>query len=671
MTKRSRTNELVSAPTTVLCKRPKSRQTNRAPNPAQEAWKRFELSVQDELNSLYKGSLIKLVKVVNHFSKENEIVAACVVLGAAAAAGDREQAFQRVVKHLWAIENSNVISMTAAEHGNIAAMLRELESADFSKQTIVAVDDVDRLPESVIRDMVYKCGKMRESEEAELLAQKKIPPITLVLGVGVSDARFHSALGIAEAAIILPTIISMPTPAECFRHVVNAIQEAGLELSREVFDFLYREFVSQDRTISMVMRFLRLLFTLHFYREPLAAVFCQVLEERAAQSLEEGPSEGPEIKQHLFRLLRKEHLDVVEKKCIQDESHTNGLPIREANRNLCLKACQQLWVRRVRLETLQRLVIQLCRAYDITPRWEHVDDLHRRELMNDLRINVFRAFLVEDDAGEVKFDRFITPLFGMIRKAGKPLIRRTLKTIIQEISRSLEASNDEEMSSLMREAEKILKDLSSLSEEQSHPLQNRRKSQTTSSRYAKGGGAARNRRRQIITAVANEVQSSDPLVPVRKKLESVILRMSKLVKSLNEIPLYQTVLVSDIAELQSYCGGMGGPVEPRTSLFTAMRQPQKILGPSSASFHADTAVAYRILAEGGRLVGLYDWYNSFASVVIAAAARQDDGGNVQIAEVRPAELQSRFARACSELEVLGVMKYTNRKSDHVARLVFE
>eukprot|EP00178_Gracilaria_changii_P000641 TRINITY_DN107_c1_g1_i1.p1 TRINITY_DN107_c1_g1~~TRINITY_DN107_c1_g1_i1.p1 ORF type:complete len:672 (+),score=70.73 TRINITY_DN107_c1_g1_i1:170-2185(+) len=671
MAKKRRTSELVSAPTTVLCKRPKSRHSNRTSNASLEAWQRFEASVRNELNSLYGASLTELVNVVSHFSEENEIVAACVVLGAAAAAGDREQAFQRVVHHLSTCEDSNVIYLKAVEYVSIGAMLQKLESLDYSRRTIVAVDDVDSLPESVIRDMVYKCGKIRLSEETEPLCRKCIPPITLVLGVGVSAARFLSALGIEEAALILPTVISMPTPAECFCHVVNAIQRIGLVFTREAFDFLYKEFIYQDRTISMVMRFLRLVFTLHFYHEPLGAVFCQILEDCAAQGQEGIYSTETAIKRKLLRLLKKEHLVGVENKGILEDRHDSGLPIQDTIRNVCVNACLQLWTRRTRLETLQRLALQFAKVNDIKPRWESSGDFYDLETMDDLRINVFRAFLVEDESGVIKFHRFFTPLFGMMRKAGKPIIRGTLTTIIREISRSLESSHDDEMASLSEEAENLLKELNSISNRQTNPLQKKRPLRTTSARYARGGSAARNRRQQIISAMANEVQSSDPLVPLRKKLESLIVRMSKLIQPLKDIPLCETVLVCDIDQLRSFSGGMGGPVEPRSSIFMAMRQPHKVLGTISPCSHPDTAVAYRILAEGGRLVGLYDWYNSFASVIVATATKQDNGGRAEIPRVNPAELQSRFARACSELELLGMMKYTNRKSDHVARLAFE
>ncbi|CAN8076177.1 unnamed protein product [Agarophyton chilense] len=664
-----RAHELVSAPTTVLCKRPKSRLTRKVPNPAQEAWKRFECSVGEELNHLYERSLTRLSQVVNHFSEDNEIVAACIVMGAASAAGDREQTFERIVKNLSTREDARLIYLEAVDHGNVGTLLQKLDDLDFKRQTIISVDDIDRLPESTIRDMVYKCGKLRSSGEAKLLANQGIPPITLVLGVGVSDSRFHSALGIEEAALILPTVISMPSPVQCFRHIVNAIQKTGLEFSRGVFDFLYSEFIHQDRTVSTVMRFLRLLITLHFYSEPLAAVFCEVLEDRSTNDHEDRRARENAMKRNLFKLLKKEHLCRVEKKYIEDDSSQN-LPVQEASRNICLSAFEQFRTRRARLATLQRLIFGFCEMCNITPRWEYTNDPHSSDYIDDLHTNVFRAFLVEDGNGEIKFDRFIAPLFGEIRKASRPMIRRMLARIGEEIS-SLAPLHDEEMSSLSRETATLLKELNNTSGEQMHPPQKRRTQRTRAAKYARGGGAARNRRQQIITAMTDEVQSSDPLVPVRKKLESIILRLTKSIKPLKEIPLHETILVSEIGELQSFSGGMGGPAEPRSSLFTTMRQPRKVLGPLSPSFRHDTAVAYRILAEGGRLVGLYDWYNSFASVVVAGAAKQDNGGNVQIENVRQVELQARFARACSELEALGVMKYTNRKSDHVARIVFE
>lgn len=626
---------------------------------------RFESSVQDELNSLYNSPLSELAKYIDYFSEDGEIVTVCVLMGAAAAAGDREQTFQRIVHFLKRSADVEVVPLKAADHAQIDLVIHQLESIDFSRPAIIAVDDADRFPESVIRDMIYICDKVKTCEEARALAEKSIPPLTLVLGVGISDSRFHSALGIGEAAVILPAIIRMPTAIDCFRRVVNALSQSGLELSRNVFDLLCGEFIHHDRTIAMVMRSLRLLFTLHFYREPLAAVFCRVLNEREGLHAKDQQI----MRRMLQTWLNKQLLMEVDKK---DVPFTGLLdvPVQEANRFKCLETFGQLQKWKTRLRLLQRLVLTSYRAFNVSPRWDTSENLQHNEIMDDLQINIFRGFLVDDETLDVKVDRLIAPILGIVRKAGRPSLRQMIDIAQKEISKAPIHSFDEDIGEIHHDLSLLHDEVNKKTDvHQGQPKYPPRRA--SSSRYARGGGAARDRRDQLISAVRSEVHSSDSLVPIRKKLETIIMRMVNLIIPLKDIAMHETILVSNIEELQSFSGGMGGSAEPRTSLFTAMRQPSKLMEAIPPHAHPDVATAYRILAEGGRLVSLYDWYNNFASIATAASRRKDEEGNVQIVPVPPAELQARFARACSELEFLGVMKYTNRKSDHVARLVFE
>lgn len=622
--------------------------------------------MEDELNSLYNSPLSELTKYIDFRPEDGAIVTVCVVMGAAAAAGDREQAFQRIVHFLKRSADAEVVSLKAADHAQIGLIIHELESIDFSRPAILVVDDADRFPESVIRGMIYACDKVRTCEEAKALAQRAVQPLSIVLGVGISDARFHSALGIEEAAMILPALVRMPTAIDCFRRVIIALSRSGLELSRSVFDLLCREFIQQDRTIAMIMRSIRLLFTLHFYREPLAAVFCRVLDEREGLQAKD----QQDMKGMLQTWLTKKLLVEVDKKRI----HTTGfldVPLQEANRFRCLETFIQLKRWKTRLLLLQQLVLTSCKELNLSPCWETPENLGHREIMDDLPIHVFRDFLVDGDTLDIQVDCLIAPLFGIVRKSGRPSLRQLIDIARKEISKAQIYSFDEDIGTIYHE-------LGVLHDEVRKKVDVQQQAQTRNSlrrgsanRYARGGGAARNRRDQVLSTVRSEVHTSDPLVTIRKKLETIIQRMVSLITPLKNIAMYETIFVSNAEELQSFSGGMGGCAEPRTSLFTAMRQPSKLIEVMPSHAHLDLATAYRILAEGGRLVSLYDWYHNFASIATAASNRKDEEGNVQIVPIPPAELQARFARACSELEFLGVMKYTNRKSDHVARLVFE
>ncbi|XP_020645859.1 origin recognition complex subunit 3 isoform X1 [Pogona vitticeps] len=114
---------------------------------------------------------------------------------------------------------------------------------------------------------------------------------------------------------------------------------------------------------------------------------------------------------------------------------------------------------------------------------------------------------------------------------------------------------------------------------------------------------------------------------------------------------------------------------PRVALHTALNNPYFYLkneslksGAGSISKTApDICIAYKLHLECGRLINLVDWLEAF-STVITATENSDvtDPKQDQIDDITHA----RFIRAVSELELLGFIKPTKQKTDHVARLTW-
>ena len=96
----------------------------------------------------------------------------------------------------------------------------------------------------------------------------------------------------------------------------------------------------------------------------------------------------------------------------------------------------------------------------------------------------------------------------------------------------------------------------------------------------------------------------------------------------------------------------------------------------------DLCIAYKLHAECGRLINLYDWMVSFNCVhkkvqfnfsLIATHAlqvnilKQDNEDDNE--EIEPI-IQARFIRAVAQLQLLGFIQSSKRKTDHVARLTW-
>ncbi|KAJ2112271.1 Origin recognition complex subunit 3 [Coemansia sp. RSA 922] len=78
----------------------------------------------------------------------------------------------------------------------------------------------------------------------------------------------------------------------------------------------------------------------------------------------------------------------------------------------------------------------------------------------------------------------------------------------------------------------------------------------------------------------------------------------------------------------------------------------------------DTSIAYRLHQECGRMINLYDWHSAFSSVVEGESPKARGSSPCQRA------IQARFMRAVEEMRLLGFIKSTQRKTDHVIRLTW-
>ena len=102
--------------------------------------------------------------------------------------------------------------------------------------------------------------------------------------------------------------------------------------------------------------------------------------------------------------------------------------------------------------------------------------------------------------------------------------------------------------------------------------------------------------------------------------------------------------------------------------------------------HPDTGILFRRYLDSGKMINVYDWFESFAVVLEdqrrqkkgptsprkgKGKERQIDVGEEEDDEKGKMEMQARFIRALHELDYLGFLKHTGRKADHVIKTVLE
>uniref|UniRef100_A0A8D2PB39 Origin recognition complex subunit 3 n=1 Tax=Zosterops lateralis melanops TaxID=1220523 RepID=A0A8D2PB39_ZOSLA len=114
---------------------------------------------------------------------------------------------------------------------------------------------------------------------------------------------------------------------------------------------------------------------------------------------------------------------------------------------------------------------------------------------------------------------------------------------------------------------------------------------------------------------------------------------------------------------------------PRTALHTALNNPHWYLknqalkcdGGGISNKAPDICIVYKLHLECGRLINLVDWLEAFSTVVMASEEPNADAASSdQVDDI----IHARFIRAVSELELLGFIKPSKQKTDHVARLTW-
>ncbi|XP_047986060.1 origin recognition complex subunit 3 [Leguminivora glycinivorella] len=192
----------------------------------------------------------------------------------------------------------------------------------------------------------------------------------------------------------------------------------------------------------------------------------------------------------------------------------------------------------------------------------------------------------------------------------------------------------------------------------------------------------------VLTNVANETENDMEIVPGnRYKLKEQLLRATRADRIQSEFEMIRSRFVSYLEDM--FAKGLQPPTtqtfhevlfftdvssvrkqivgSPRGAVHTALSNPHHYLqcsccrlssSDSASATLPDVCLAYKLHRECGKHINLYDWLQAFAAVLCPG----DEQGDVHT--------QPRFTRAVAELQFLGFIKSSKRKTDHVMRLTW-
>ncbi|XP_054425669.1 origin recognition complex subunit 3 isoform X3 [Pteronotus mesoamericanus] len=647
--------------------------------------------LQEELNKNLFDSLIKfLQKSHSEFQKNSkdwgcqiklrEIPTAALILGVNVT--DHDLTFRSLTEALQNNVTPYVVSLQARDCPDMKHFLQKLfsqlmychvdveskeEEKDIQKKTHCSMDSLSSWYMNATQTDPGKPGKKRTT-----CSQWQSPPVVLILKdmesfttkvlqdfIIISSQHLHEfplilIFGIATSPIIihrlLPHAVSSLLCIEIFQslsckeHLTTVLDKLLLttqfpfKLSEKVLQILISIFLYYDFSIQNFIKGLQLSLLEHFYSQPLSVLCCNLPEaKRRINFLSDNQCENirrlPSFRRYVEKQAAEKQVALL----------TNEKFLKEETQSLL----ENLHVYHMNYFLVLRCLHQFTYSLPKYPLGRQIRELY----CTCLEKNIWDS---EEYASALQLLRM--------------LAKDELMTILQKCCSILKSSSEKQLGSSAKRIEELLAQFDSLDAEA-------KEEEDTSGSQSKG------LQKTDLYHLQKSLLEMKELRRTGKKQTKFELLREKVVNFIDSLvrqyllppetqPLHEVVYFTAAHTLQEHLNAA-----PRIALHTALNNPYYYLKNEALKSEEgcipnvapDICIAYKLHLECSRLINLVDWSEAFATVV--TAAEKPDANSVT-SEERNEIIHARFIRAVSELELLGFVKPTKRKTDHVARLTW-
>ncbi|XP_054255146.1 origin recognition complex subunit 3 isoform X2 [Indicator indicator] len=465
-------------------------------------------------------------------------------------------------------------------------------------------------------------------------------PLVLIFGIATSPMMIHNLLPHAVSSLLC---IELFQSLSCKEHLSSVIDKLLLttqfpfKLGEKVLQVLINIFLYHDFSVQNFIKGYQLCIVEHFYSQPLSVLCCQLEDAKMhANALSHEQCENVRRLPSFRRYV---------------ESQVSEKQIALLTENSCLK------------ETVQELL----------------EDLHvyHENYISVLRcLHVFTSFLPKYPLGKQIWELHCTCLEDRVWETeeyesslqlARMLNKSDLVTMLQQCVEIFVSSSGKEFDKIVEKLKEFLTQFQKLEEafqEQDVSVSSQKELQKKTDLY----------HLQKTLLKLKESRRSKKLTKFEVLRFEVVDCIDSLVRE-HLVPadhktLHEVVYFNTASVLREHLNAA-----PRIALHTALNNPYCYLknqalktdGGSISNKAPDICIAYRLHLECGRLINLVDWLEAFSTVVMAAEGPNADAAS---SDQDDDVIHARFIRAVSELELLGFIKPSKQKTDHVARLTW-
>ncbi|XP_068841391.1 origin recognition complex subunit 3 isoform X1 [Capricornis sumatraensis] len=466
-------------------------------------------------------------------------------------------------------------------------------------------------------------------------------PLILIFGIATSPVVIHRLLPHAVSSLLC---IELFQSLSCKEHLTTVLDKLLLttqfpfKLSEKVLQILTNIFLYHDFSIQNFIKGLQLSLLEHFYSQPLSVLCCNLPEaKRRTHFLSANQCENirrlPSFRRHVEKQSSQKQVALL----------TSDKSLKEETQSLL----ENLHVYHTNYFLVLRCLHQFTSSLPKYPLGRQIRELY----CMCLEKNIWDS---EEYASVLQLLRL--------------LAKDELMAMLQNCFKVFQSSSAKELGNTAKKIEEFLAQFQSLDAET-------KEEEDTSQSQSKGLQKTDLYHLQKSLLEMKELRSTSKRQTKFEVLrEQVVSFVDSLVREYllppDTQPLHETLYFSSAHTLRQHLNAA-----PRIALHTALNNPYYYLKNEALrseegcipNVAPDICIAYKLHLECSRLINLVDWSEAFATVV--TAAEKMDANSVT-SEERNEVIHARFIRAVSELELLGFIKPTKQKTDHVARLTW-
>lgn len=465
-------------------------------------------------------------------------------------------------------------------------------------------------------------------------------PLILIFGIATSPIIIHRLLPHAVSSLLC---LELFQSLSCKEHLTTVLDKLLLttqfpfKLSEKVLQILTNIFLYHDFSIQNFIKGLQLSLLEHFYSQPLSVLCCNLLEaKRRIRFLSNNQCENIRRLPSFRRYVEKQALEK------QVALLTNEIFLKEEAQSLL----ENLHVYHTNYFLVLRGLHQFTSSLPKYPLGRQIRELY----CTCLEKNIWDS---EEYASALQLLRM--------------LAKDELVTILQKCFKVFKSSSEKQLGNAAKKIEEFLAQFQSLDEA--------KEEEDTSGSQSKG------LQKTDLYHLQKSLLEMKELRRTSKKQTKFEVLREQIVSFIDSLvrehllppetqPLHEVMYFSAAQALRQHLNAA-----PRIALHTALNNPYYYLKNEALrseegcipNVAPDICIAYKLHLECSRLINLVDWSEAFATVV--TAAEKMDASSVT-SEERNEIIHARFIRAVSELELLGFIKPTKQKTDHVARLTW-